>query len=115
MPLFLEPDQRFPIVLDSDMGKPIDSRPTFYAESLSMREQNKLSSAIDGIFEHAKSTTDICDRTVEVINRYVCGWKNMGQFEFGADIRDFLTQQEAMQLLRKIMGNQHVQLEEKKS
>jgi hypothetical protein len=39
----------------------------------------------------------------------------MGQFEFGCDIRDFLTQQEAMQLLRKIMGNQHVQLEEKKS
>jgi hypothetical protein len=115
MPLFLEPDQGFPIVLDSDMSKPIDLRPTFFAKSLSMREQNKLSSAIDLIFEDAKSTNDICDRTVEVLNRYLVGWKNMGQFEFGSDIRDFLTQQEAMQLLRKIMGNQHVQLEEKKS
>lgn len=115
MPLFLEPNQRFPIVLDSDLGKPIESRPTFYARSLSMRAQNDLSSAIDGIFEHAKSTTDICDRTVEVINRYVCGWSNMGDFAYGCDVREFLSQQEALQLLRKIMGNQHVQLPEKKS
>ncbi len=115
MPLFLEPDQRFPIVLDSDLDKPIDSRPTFYARSLSMRAQNELSSAIDGIFEHAKSTTDICDRTVEVLDGKLVGWSNMGDFAYGCDVREFLSQQEALQLLRKIMGNQHVQLAEKKS
>jgi hypothetical protein len=115
MPLFLEPEQRFPIVLDCDIDKPSESRPTFYARSLSMRQQTNLSSEIDAIFDDAKTTDTICDRTVAVINKYVIDWRNMGSFEYGSDIRDFLTQQEAMELLRKILANQHVQPEEKKS
>ena len=116
MPLFLEPNQRFPIVLDCDADKPAESRPTFFAMSLPMREQTRLSADVDKIFEDADTTDQICDRTVELLNGKLTGWANMGTFEFGkSDLREFLTQQEAMQLLRKILANNHLQPEEKKS
>jgi hypothetical protein len=116
MPIALDPEQRFPLVLDCDKNKPTDSRPTFFVKALSMREQVRLSASIDAIFEDAKSSEVICDRTVDVFSQYVVGWSHMGPHQFGsADIRDFLTQQEAMEILRKIMSNNHLTQEEKKS
>jgi hypothetical protein len=116
MPIALDPEQRFPIVLDCDADKPAETRPTFYVKALSMREQMRMSSSLDAIFEDAKTTEVICQRTVDVFGQYVVGWSNMGPHEFGsADIRDFLTQQEAMEILRKIMANRHLTIEEKKS
>lgn len=115
MPLCLEPNQRFPIVLDIDADKPLDTRPTFFAVSLSMREQTKLSAGMDAALSHS-STEAIFDATCELLNSYLVGWSNMGPHAFGtADVRDFLTHTEARELLRKILGNSHVSLEEKKS
>lgn len=116
MPLALEPNQRFPIVLETDASKPSEVRPTFFVRSLSMRQQTQLSTAIDSIFADAKSTDQICERTVRVLNEQIVDWVNMGSFKHGeADVREFLTHPEAMELLRKILANQHVQPEEKKS
>ena len=47
MPLFLEPGQKYPIVLDSDADKPKESQPTFYAKSQSMRGQQKIGEVLD--------------------------------------------------------------------
>lgn len=114
MPRFLEPNQKFPIVLDSDKDKPIESRPTFFAKSLSMREQTKLGTQLDEAFGHA--TTDaIFGATCELLKEYLVGWKNMGSFEFGCDVQEFLGHDEARELLRKVLANQHVTIEEKKS
>ncbi len=115
MPLCLEPNQRFPIVLDIDADKPVESRPTFFVVSLSMREQMKLSAGMDAALSH-DSTEAIFDATCKLLDNYLVGWENMGPHDYsGANAADFLTHAEARELLRKILGNSHVSLEEKKS
>lgn len=114
MPVFLEPNQKFPIVLDIDRDKPADVRPTFYARSLSMREQLSLSAEMDASLQH-EETEAIFAATCELLGRYLVGWTNMGEFEFGCDVREFLSHGEARELLRKVMTNQHLSSDEKKS
>lgn len=113
MPIFLEPDQSFPIVLDSDERKPIELRPTFFAKSLSMRGQLKLCQEYDASCSLAPDALFV--ETCRMLNEYLVGWKNMGPFEFGCDVMEFLGSQEAREILRKVMANQHVPPQEKKS
>ena len=114
MPRFLEPDQKFPIVLDSDKDKPIESRPTFFARSLCMREQTRLGVELDEAFARP-TLEEIFTATCDLLTKYLVGWKNMGSFAFGCDVREFLGIDEARDLLRKVYSNQHVTHEEKKS
>ena len=115
MPLALEPGKKLPIVLDSDMHMPLESRPTFFFPSVSNRKYTELQEAIDDCWNHP-TATDICKAVCEMLKKHCQGWKNMGEFEFGvADFMDLLTNQEAQQLLRKYLANQHVTTEEKKS
>lgn len=114
MPIFLEPDQRFPIVLGSDKDKPIETRPMFFVKSLSMRGQLKLSTEMDLALSHS-TTSEIFEATCNLINDNVVGWKNMGAFEYGCDVAEFLAHSEARELLSKVLSNQHVPPEEKKS
>ena len=72
MPICLEPNQRFPIVLDSDKDKPIATRPTFFVVSLSMREQLKLSAGMDAALSH-ESTEAIFDATCKLLDDYLVG------------------------------------------
>ena len=77
MPLFLEPGQKYPIVLDIDADKPKATQP------------------MTGV---------------------VISWSNMGGGEFSAEaLHDVLSYQEARELLRKVMYNQHITADEKKS
>lgn len=117
MPLFLEPDQKYPIVLDSDADKPEESRPTFFAKSQSMRGQQKVGDVLDLWTNNPDLTVaELFDATIVVLADVVVGWKNMGEIEFSAEaLRDVLTYQEARELLRKVMYNQHLTTDEKKS
>jgi hypothetical protein len=46
----------------------------------------------------------------------VIGWVNMGGKEFSAEeLHEVLSYQEARELLRKVMYNQHITADEKKS
>ena len=114
MPIFLEPDQCFPVVLNSDKDKPIETRPTFFVKSLSMRGQLRLSAEMDNALSLPKAV-EIFDATCKLINENVVGWKNMGSFEYGCDVAEFISHSEARELLGKILSNQHVTPEEKKS
>jgi hypothetical protein len=115
MPVCLEPEQRFPVVLDSDMGKPLATRPTFFVLSLSMREQSALSAGMDAALSHTK-TNDVLSATCELVKKYLVGWSNMGKYTFPeSDIQEFLTHREARELLTKLMVSSYVSLEEKKS
>jgi len=112
--MFLEPDQKFLIVLRIDEDKPIESRPAFFAKSLSMRQQTKLSNALDEAW--GLSTTEaIFEATCGLLNEYLTGFKNMGRVAAGTDYQEFLSHEEARELLRKVLANQHVNAEEKKS
>lgn len=114
MPLFLEPDQKFPVVLDSDKDKPAETRPTFFAKSQSMRSQLALSIAMDEALS-LPTAKEIFDATCILVSDNLTGWKNMGAYTFGNDIKEFLSHGEARELLNKILSNQHVTPEEKKS
>jgi hypothetical protein len=116
MPVFLEPDQKFPIVLECDKTKPIESRPTFYAKSQSMRGQRRIAAVLDRLTEDKEVTADqLFDDAVEALGSVLTGWVNMGQPYTKEALEDVLSYAEARELLRLVSYNQHVTLEEKKS
>lgn len=115
MPLFLEPDQKFAVVLDSDMSKPETSRPTFWARSQSMRGQAKIAKVLDRLTEDKTVTADqLFADAVECLSQVLIGWSNMGEHKFSIDALQNLTYGEARELLRKVAYNQHMSADEKK-
>lgn len=115
MPLFLEPDQRFPIVLDSDKDKPAESRPTFYAKSQSMRGVRRISEVVDKMDE-AENMDEMLRLIIDELMECLTGWINMGAYQFSQESLEIvLTYPEARELIRKVMANQHVKPDEKKS
>lgn len=116
MPISLEPDKRFPIVLDSDMDKPKESRPTFWAKSQTMRGHEDVLAAIDYKHEPEVTVADIFEKTCSKLSEVIVAWSNMGQHVFGeTQYKDLLTYDEAVELLRKVGRNAHIEPEEKKS
>jgi len=114
MPIALEPNLKFPVVLDSDSKKPVESRPTFFARSLTMREQQTLSLEMEESLTK-ETTQEIFNATCELLRKYLIGWSNMGSHDFqSCDLQDLLSHSEARELLRKILANQFVQADEKK-
>jgi len=115
MPVFLEPNQSFPIVLDCDKDKPHEQRPTFFAKSQSMRGQQELARRMDELIEGDRSISELFSSTLDEVLKVVTGWKNMGGYEFSKEsMEQVLSYGEARELLRKVMSNQHVRPEEKK-
>lgn len=117
MPISLEPNQGFPIVLEADKDKPIESRPTFLAKSQSMRGQRKIASVLDRMTEDKDATAgQLFDDALDVLASVLVGWKNMGDHVFSREgLEDVLNYSEARQLMRLVSYNQYVEPEEKKS
>ena len=117
MPISPEPGQKYPIVLDCDKDKAADVQPTFFAKSQAMRGQQKIGETLDlYVTNDDIALGELFDRTIETLTGVVIGWKNMGGIEFSSDaMRDVLTYSEARELLRKVMYNQHITADEKKS
>ena len=119
MPVFLEPDQQFEVVLECDKDKPAENRPTFLARSQSMRGQRKVLQALDDAVDPKNQDLTVDQMfiiTVDTLMSVLVGWRNMGSHAFSREsIEDVLSFNEARELLRKIAFNQTVQHEEKKS
>ena len=117
MPIFLEPNIGFDVVLDADMGKPVDTRPTFVAKSQSMRGQQRILRMLDRLNTDTSVTSDqLFDDIVDVLGDVLCGWRNMSGIEFAKDrIADVLSYTEARELCRKVAYNQRIDDLEKKS
>jgi hypothetical protein len=115
MPLFLEPNKKLGIWLESDKDKPESERPMFFVRSLSMRQQEEISDAIEEAMK-PDDTREIFDANCDLLAKHITGWQNMGDFKHGEHhLKDFLSFLEARELLRAIMRNQYLQLDEKKS
>jgi hypothetical protein len=117
MPIALEPNQSFPIVLDCDQDKPAESRPTFFAKSQSMRGQKKLLEVLDRLSDDKDATVDdLFNDAINALGDVLTGWKHMNGIDFTKDaLIDLLTYTEARELIRKVSYNQHLTPEEKKS
>ncbi len=115
MPLFLEPDQKFAVVLDSDLAAPAAIRPTFWAKSQSMRGQAKIAVVLDRLTDDRTATVDeLFSDAVECLAGVLSGWSNMGNHAFTSDALYNLTYAEAREVLRKVAYNQHIGPDEKK-
>jgi hypothetical protein len=117
MPISLEPGQKYPVVLDCDQDKPEATRPTFYAKSQSMRGQQRIGEVLD-LWTSSDDLTiaELFAQTVDVLSGVLVGWKNMNDIEFSKEnLAEVLTYSEARELLRKVMYNQHITSDEKKS
>ncbi len=119
MPIALEPNQSFDVVLPSDKDKPAESRPTFIARTQSMRGQRQILKALDDSVDSSNDelTYDLMFTIiVDQLARVLVGWRNMGGLEFSREaLEDVLSFSEARQLLSLVAHNQAVQHEEKKS
>lgn len=124
MPLALEPNQSFPVVLESDKDKPAESRPTFFAVACSMRDQRRISSLherwADG--SNFETVEQLYDEATELLTDLLVGWKNMVDPKTGEailfdaeNINRVLGYVEARELIELIRNNQFMTHEEKKS
>ena len=116
MPISLEPDKRFAVVLDSDKDKPKESRPVFWAKSQTMRGHESVLESVERMYDPEATVAEVFEAVCQKLSEVIVGWENMGQFVFGQhDFRDVLTHLEALELLRKVGRNSHLEPEEKKS
>lgn len=113
MPVYLEPNRLFPVVLKSDEDR--SPKPTFWAVSLSMRMQNHLSEVLDKWHEEDVNTSVLFTETIEAILKYVQKLENMPGAELNAEwLMDNLTYQEAREILGTILFNNHLNHDLKK-
>jgi hypothetical protein len=116
MPISLEPDKRFSVVLDGDAEKPMHERPIFYVHSQTMRGHLSILQTLDKLRDEGMTPAELFEATIKELERVIVGWSCMGKYIFGqTDLRDLLSYEEARQLLRKVAYNAHIDTEEKKS
>ena len=106
----LEPGERFPIVLDWDMDKPEDQRPTIYTVALSMRRQERLGDLLDNL-KNCQSSRELFGQLQQGLGEVITGWRNFRDPLTGSDIpyspdsiMDVFTTAEAYELYRKVLA-----------
>jgi len=111
MPVYLEPGREFPVVLESDKDK--KPTPTFYARSLSMRLQQEVAEALDSWLGDVDSKV-LFEKTIAVLLKVFTRIENMPG-ELSAEwLMDSLGYQEARELLRSVLLNNHLDHNAKK-
>lgn len=106
----LEPGEKFPIVLDWDMDKPEDQRPTVYTVALSMRRQERLGDLLDGL-KNCQSSRELFAQLQQGLAEVITGWRNFrdpatgGEIPYSPEaILDVFTTAEAYELYRKVLA-----------
>jgi len=74
MPLGLEPNRKFPVILEVDAGK--ENPPTFYFKYLTGRDWRKLAEMSDKITS-ADGGAEAIDLIYESLGKGLVGWENM--------------------------------------
>jgi len=124
MPKALEPGIKFPMALKSDRDKPVETRPVFWVRALAVREQEQLSELVDSWYAKADdfTTKQWYEKHITFLLEHVEDWDNINDPETGepikfdeAGIRDVLSYQETVELVRMFLQNSHLDDMEKKS
>jgi len=106
----LEPGEKFPIVLDWDINKPEEQRPTIYTVALSMRRQERLGDLLDGL-KNCQSSRELFGQLQQGLSEVITGWRNFRDPLTGSEITyspdaimDVFTTAEAYELYRKVLA-----------
>lgn len=125
MPLPLEPNETFEIILKSDKDKPREIQPRFIYRHLTCRQWKKVAKFKDNLDEIAKdkSAKDVLDRMLneikETATTNLIGWVNMKDLQGNSipfDIEkfeDIIGLEEANELIAKL-ENFRLSVDEKK-
>lgn len=116
----LEPGERFPIVLDWDMDKPEDQRPTIFTVALSMRRQERLGDLLDNAPKG--NSKEFFVALEEGLSEVITGWRNFRNPQTGEEIpysrealMDVFTTAEAYEVFRKVLGGGYVSKADEKN
>jgi hypothetical protein len=123
MPIALDPQETFEIILESDKDKPQESQPRFIYRYLTCRQWRKLSGYRDELekLKQDKSATidNVMNKTIEMASMNLVSWENI----FGNDgelitfdkdkFEDIVTIIEANELIVKL-SNQGLTFDDKK-
>ena len=106
MPLILDPESTFEVVLDYDKKKDKENQPVFVFEYLSARQWKKLAELNDKFFSFTKEKADdALDVPFEAIRLTIAGWQNLKDpegepIDFDTEkLEDILTTAEAIELM----------------
>jgi hypothetical protein len=120
MPICLDPNETYKIRLKSDDKKGADA-PIFFARAATMREHRVMAERMDDTSD-LKTIGDVFESRIGILRDWIVNWENMTDPESGAPLpydpdrfEDILTALEAHELIRKIMANDHLDYDEKKS
>ena len=106
MPVCLEPNQKFFVVLECDKDK--TPRPTFWVKSQSMRGQLQVLDLLGQLnTETTLTASQLFETTIAKLKEVVIGWENMGRDFSPEAFEEILTYHEARELLRKVAYNLH--------
>jgi len=115
MPLALEPNETFEIVLESDKKKPAEQQPKFIYRYLTCRQWRQLASFNEKLDELGKnkdaSTDNVMDEIFETAAIGLVGWVNMFDPQSKEPIpydknklEDVVTMSEVMELIVKLVN-----------
>ena len=117
MPIALDPDQTFEVVLKTDQSKPPESRPTFVFRYLTERALRKARKFGADKEAHDRMAFDeIIDGLKAEINNHLATWRNLTPDERPIeDIGDVCTIQELWQLYYAMLAGGSLDVESKKN
>src|SRR3989339_1421159 len=99
MPLALDPNQTFKVVLASDKGKP--QPPVFIMRYKSSRKWRKIAE-LHAAWADTPDPNTMLDKVFEILGETICDWSNMpgdiGQYS-PDKLEDILTPTEAIELM----------------
>ena len=118
----LDPDNRFPIVLDDKCEQPQANRPTFHGRVLSCRAWAAAYDAWLATYAPELSNVDMIDQRLALAPQLICGWQNVVDPATGAArafdpsvLADILTIEEFNELLTKALRQNRVSEDEVKN
>lgn len=120
MPLALDPNETFEVVLRSDQARPETDRPTFLCRHLIYRERRDLRAISSRAADRTLSETDI-DALLAVCDRHLAGWRNLQDERGGAlafppagGLATVLTPPEIWEMAAALLGGGSLDADEKK-
>lgn len=76
MPLATRPNQKYEVVLSTDVDLPKEKQPVFIFRYLSIKKWEEIAN-LDTAFEVAADPVMMVDIAFQAIEKTLCGWRNM--------------------------------------
>lgn len=116
MPLSLRPGKPLEFCLECDECDPPETRATFLADAKTIEQAYEIE---ETLMDTPETMKGVYNQRAELLASLLTGWRNMGDREYrqgSADqLKELLTHQEVIELIRKIQSGNTTSPEEKKS